>query len=74
MGCIKSGGTIKIRNNEKAEKNDLEQKKVISVYASSSECGDSDNSSEPSSMKNISKIMPNNLEIENESPKKSIKN
>ena len=47
MGCIKSNTPIKIKNIEKLEDDEINQRKVISTYISSSDCG-----SEISSLKN----------------------
>ena len=73
MGCVKSSGTIKIStNSEKNKINEIEQKKLISTYVSSSDCGESDASSKLSSLKNsgISKnkniVIGKNSKIEEE--------
>ena len=71
MGCIKPNGAIKINKIEAGNKNEFDQNKLIISYVSSSQCGDSDESSKNSSKKydNISKNK--HLEIEKNEEEKS---
>ena len=62
MGCIKTKTNIKINKRESIKDNELEQKKLISTYVSSSQCGESEASSNNLSIKNKS---VNNNENEN---------
>ena len=54
MGCIKTNRTIKIKKKESIKNNELEQIKLISTYVSSSQCGESEDSSNNLSIKNKS--------------------
>ena len=73
MGCIKSNGTIKINKVESVKKNNLDQNKLISTYISSSQCGESEISSNNSSKQNVH-ISKNNNDIERESKNDKSKN
>ena len=64
MGCIKPNGAIKINKIETDNKNEFDQNKLIISYVSSSQCGESDESSKISSKKNENISQNKNIEIE----------
>ena len=49
MGCIKSGERLVIQNIDTIKRNEIEQNRLISTYVSSSQCWNSEASSELSS-------------------------
>ena len=49
MGCIKSSETLVIQNVDKIKRNEIEQNRLISTYVSSSQCWNSEASSNLSS-------------------------
>ena len=72
MGCIKTNRPIKINNRESIKNNELEQKKLISTYVSSSQCGESEASSNNLSIKNKSDNNNNDNENKNKNDDKII--
>ena len=75
MGCVKSSGTIKISTNSGKNKiNEMEQKKLISTYVSSSDCGESDALSKLSSLNNSGISKNNNIFIKKNSKIEEEKN